>query len=246
MKTFFSFVVCASLCCGQSKQQQLMFSLGTASPGFAFVQKKASAGAVASASTRTLTFDSNTTIGNLLVVSTFGCMNAGCNIAYTGTISVTDLLSTVYQLDHCVLTQDTGAGIFYPICTFTGLATSSGANTVTVTYNTADGWYACALGSEYSGVKTTSWLDQIGESHNSGAANPSVTTAGATTVAGELIHGMCAVQVAGSSGAGYTQLSIVGGSIDEYKIGTTAQFETATFSSLSAAYQCSIQTYKPQ
>ncbi len=188
------------------------------------------------------TFTSNVTAGNLLIYSFGFCNSAGCSNSYTNTISVSDTRGTTYQQDACQLTYGP-PGVF--ACTYSGIAPSSGANTVSITFG-SNVYYLINELSEWSGVATTNWKDQANKNSGFASTNATVTTLASTTLAGELIYSFVNMGLAFTSvGAGYTIINNTSASGDEYKIGSAAQSETANWVNNATDWGITIVTYKP-
>lgn len=190
-----------------------------------------------------VTMASNVTAGNLVIVAVGGCpVNACSSAGTTPTISsVTDTRSTTWT----TFCDGNGASQFSMSCHAWGILASSGAETITVhTSGSVFSWGISAA--EFSGVKSSSPLDQSGHIYQSTSVAISVTTAGATSTSGELLFACAALHNASgiTLGSGYSAISGVVGQC-EYKIGSTPQSETATFGGSATQYSFVISTFLP-
>jgi hypothetical protein len=172
----------------------------------------------------------NNTPGNFLIVS-------GTAARPAATISISDTAGNVYLPAIGPVTdtvQDVTAYIWYvPNC-------KGGANTVTLTPSTADALEIHI--SEWSGLASTSPLDQTASASGSGtnvSSGPASTTAN-----GELIYGYAFLFNNATAGAGFTAMSIENGDLDEYQVQTTAGSVAATFTQTTGTWFALMATFK--
>ena len=177
------------------------------------------------------TFPTNNTAGNLLVVT-------GTAARPHGTITISDTVGNIYvpAIGPTVDTvQDTTAYVWYvPNC-------KSGSNTVTLIPSTPDAMEIHI--SEFSGIATTSPLDQV--SFATGTGPTASSGARATTVNGELIFGYTFLYNTAVAGPGYNGMSLVNGDLDEYLIQPAAGSVSATFTQASGTWFALMATFQP-
>jgi hypothetical protein len=186
-----------------------------------------------------LAYGSNVTAGNLLVCHVY---------ANHGISSVADSLTQTFTA--AVNLTD---GSTYSVATFYYANTAGGADTVTVTFAGAI-TYASLQCSEYSGVQTSSPLDQTTSNNQTdpGTGTDAVTSGNVTTTTdGQLIVGFSTALVVGagtlSAGTNYTaRTNVFGDTLCEDRVQTSAGSIAATFTnSLSTAdFITLISTYK--
>jgi chitodextrinase len=193
---------------------------GSATPAFAQRNFATPQGAL---TTVTSAFTAAQTAGDLNV-AIIGWNDTTAQIA-----SVTDSKGNVYAL-AVGPTQRPGAlsqSIYYAKNI---AAAAAGANTVTVTFNTA-AQYADVRILEYSGVDTTAPLDvtAVGTGSSASAATAAVTTTSANEL---LVAGNMVATLTGSAGAGFTSRVITSpdGDIAEDRLATTAGSYSGTAS----------------
>lgn len=207
----------------------------------AFVQDSVAAGArdSSAASTLTVTFTKTTTAGNLLVMACGQTTVAASSIA-------TDSRGNAWQLDK---TSVGNGGMSANICSCLVTTPHQIGDTVVVTF-TGSGSYAAAIVSEYSGIASSSWLDQTAAGNNAGG----VPTTGVTSTrsqADELLYGVVAYNNASDStvGTNYTLLTVKASGagnrkvLPEYQIVSSVGTDAATWGG-SQAYNSAIATYK--
>ncbi len=211
---------------------------GWAAP--AFVQAPTPA-TVSSGTSIALAYGSNVTAGGLLV----------CHIyANNGISTVADSRSQTFS--SAVNVTD---GATFSIATFYFPNTTGGADTVTVTFAGAV-TYASLQCAEYSGVATSSPLDQATSNSQTdpGTASNAVTSGNVTTTTnGQLIVGWSTALVVGTetitAGTGFTgRTNVFGDTLHEDQVQSTAGVIAATFTnSLSTADNITIiTTFKAQ
>jgi hypothetical protein len=178
--------------------------------------------------TLALTWASNTTTGNLIIVA------VSTQLATVGT--PTDSQGNTYTLINSgQVTWNTGSSDFnlYYAKNITG-----GAGSVTVNMSGTTGFAVNAAAREYAGLDTTAPLDQVAKATDGGAQATSVSSGATptTTQASELVVGAVTENGGGviTVGAGFSNLSTAGTS-GTYKIGledlivSSTGAQTATF-----------------
>ena len=170
-----------------------------------------------------------------------------CGIAWGSTSttvqSVSDDLSTPTTYAQDAFRVNTNGSNKW-IGVYSGQAVATGDATVTLTLNAA-GAFPTISCSRWSGVATSTPLDQTGDDDSSGSTNPSATTGGATAQTNELIYGFSYADAVQSTGASYTTVNNCAcGAGDEYQIGAATQAYTADFTMASAAWAAVVTTYK--
>lgn len=204
----------------------------------AHVQSPAAATAFSGTSIA-LPFGSNVTAGSLLV----------CHIyANHGISSVADSLAQTFS--SAVNVTD---GATFSIATFYVPNSAAGADTVTVTFAGTIA-YASLQCAEYSGVATSSPLDQAVSQNQTdpGTGTDAVTSGNVTTTTdGQLIVGWSTALVVGAgtltAGTGYTgRTNVFNDTLHEDRVQTTAGSIAATFTSNSATsdFVTQIATFK--
>lgn len=204
----------------------------------AYVQAPAAA-TVFSGTTIALAFGSNVTAGSML------CAHIYANHGISG---VADSRSQTYT--SAVNVTD---GATYSLATYYFLNTTGGACTVTVTFAGAV-TYASLQVAEYSGVATSSALDQVASNSQTdpGTATDAITSSNVTTSTdGQLILGWTSALVVGagtvSAGTNYTgRINVFGDTIFEDRVQTSAGLTAATFTTNHATsdYVTLISTFK--
>ncbi len=185
----------------------------------------------AGTSNMSVSFTSNNTAGNFLIV-------AGSAARPAGTLSISDTLGNSYSTAFGPVTdttQDVAIYIWYvPIC-------KGGANTVTIT---PSGTAALEIHvSEWSGIATVSPVDQTASATGTGTSVSS--GAMTTTMNGELVFGYGWVFNTASAGTGFTPISLINGDLDEYQVQGTAGSVAATFTQTSGTWFALMATFKP-
>lgn len=204
----------------------------------AFVQAPAAA-TVFSGTTVALAYGSNVTAGSLLscwIYANHGISGVADSRSqtFTSAVNVTD-------------------GATYSLANYYFLNTTAGADTVTVTFAGAV-TYASLQCAEYSGVATSSALDQAtSNSQTDPGTGANAITSGnvTTTTAGQLILGWTSALVVGagtvSAGTGYTgRINVFGDTLFEDQVQGSAGSIAATFTTnLSTADHITlISTFK--
>jgi uncharacterized repeat protein (TIGR01451 family) len=184
-----------------------------------------------STSNISVSFTSNNTPGNFLIVT-------GSAARPASTLSISDTLGNTYTAAMGPVTdpaQDVTVYIWY-VANCKG-----GANTVKITLS---GTAALEIHvSEWAGLATTSPVDQIASATGTGTSVSSGSQI--TTVNGELIFGYGWVFNTASAGTGFTPISLVNGDLDEYQIQSTAGSAAATFTQASGTWFAAMATFKP-
>jgi hypothetical protein len=136
------------------------------------------------------------------------------------------------------------------------VVTSSGTFTVTVATNQAANNFIEAVAVEFSGLTTSSWLDQSSVGNWSASTSKTVTDAGANTQASELVlftaaHNSNATNVGINPPTGYTQLAVnqdsnaTIGFIAAYKIVSSIETSSASWTwTDSSGGAAVLSTYK--
>lgn len=212
--------------------------------GGATVVQKKSGNSGSYTNTCALTWNSNTTTGNTIIVS------ITYNDDTAGTISsVTDSQSNTYNL---IGTGGSSGGDTHTASYYAYNITGGTTPTVTVTMSTGDHDFSMTM-REVSGLTTTDPLDKVAEGTTaSGTSHTSATTA-TTTQANELVYATIGLATTATFtlGSGYSELSETTGSdiyqasASETKRVTSIGTQTATFtSSASAVSYFIIATFK--
>lgn len=198
-----------------------------------------SAATAFSGTTIALAYGSNVTAGSLLVCYIY---------ANHGISGVADSRSQTFS--SAVNVTD---GATYSLAIFYYANTTAGADTVTVTFAGAI-TYASLQCSEYSGVATSSPLDQTASNNQTdpGTATNAITSGNVTTTTdGQLIVGWTSALVVGvgtvSAGTGYTgRTNVFGDTLHEDQVQTSAGSIAATFTTNHATsdYITLIATFK--
>lgn len=205
----------------------------------AFVQSNSNS--ASSGTTVAVAYSSNLTAGNLITV----CINAN-----KGVTSLTDSLGHTYTAATLLTDGSTYAMGLYYVPNITG-----GANTVTLTLNGAV-TYAHAEIHEYSGVATTSPLDQTtGQFQAAPGTGANAVTSGnvTTTTDGQLIFGCTNSLTYGAStvsaGTSFTKRQeVFSDSPSEDRVQPSAGLVAATYTTTAAAtnYFTLVGTFKAQ
>jgi len=233
--TSYSYRVRATDAAGNLSAYSSTVSASTASNPITYVQSN-SASPSTTVSTISTAFPAAQAAGHFIVVGV--SWGAAASIS-----SVTDTKGNTYTLAVGPTTFSGAASAIYYARNI--VAAAAGANTVTVTFNTATGTPDLRV-AEYSGVDTTSPLDVTAASTGTSATSNSGSAT--TTNANDLLIGSNAV-LSGTqaAGTGYTsrQISAFDGNILEDKIvsATGAYSATATLSS-SAAWVMQMAAFK--
>jgi len=184
----------------------LTLTIGSTTPAF-LVQTVASA-ANGSPSSLSVALPANTLAGDTLLVA----------FDYSSGVtpsSVTDSQGNVFSPVGNQLSTPGGtlSRVYYA-----GKITG-GADAVTITLSTTSGYLEAYL-SEYSGVNLTTPVDtQAGASGNAGAVSSGNAT---TSVAGDIIYGVCIGDWACTAGSGFTGRSTLNGNLVEDELAGTA------------------------
>lgn len=190
----------------------------------------------------TCAFPSNVTSGNVLVAC--GGNWNGNNMSG---MAATDTLSTNYAE---VIGSATTSGVAIKTWIAYGVATSSGANTITQTPAGGTGWYGSWGILELSGVDTTTPLDVDGGSSTGSGTTVSdgiTTSAADTIVLACMSHGNSGtISITADTGGGWTSAGEVENYSNapyawEYQIFGSAGAKTASFT-LGNSVAWSIQT----
>jgi hypothetical protein len=139
-----------------------------------------------------LAFPSNNTVGSLIIVFVSGANNSSIAIADSQLNSYTQLF-----LNAAIFGSTNTQVAWY------ALNAKAGANTVTVSWTTAEG-SAMAI-AEYGGVATSSALDQSGS--NTGTVSPTWSTLSKTTAVPEIVIALVASSL-GLGTAVYSNLAV--------------------------------------
>lgn len=214
-----------------------MFLLFACSPAFAsiaFVQKATNQ---VDADPSTSTFAANITAGNFVIATVFFCNDAACASDVSGiTAAVTSTSCTFTEAVHN--RQRSGVAMD----TFVGHNCSGGSKTVTSTLTgETDPHYHILHISEWSGVRTSSAVDQTNKLYTDTGTTITISTTGSTAEDNELIY---AFEDGGGTithGAGYTALN---SESEEYDLTNTAGTQTATWSSSGGTILKTIMTIK--
>lgn len=184
-------------------------------------------------------FGSNVTAGSLLTCHVY---------ANHGISTVADSLTQTFT--SAVNVTD---GATFSLATFYFANSAAGADTVTVTFAGAV-TYASLQCAEYSGVATSSPLDQFTSNNQTtpGTGSNAITSGNVTTTTnGQLIVGWTTAFTVGagtvSAGTGYTgRTNVFGDTIFEDQVQASAGVIAATFTTTSATsnYLTIITTYK--
>lgn len=193
----------------------------------------------------TQTVSVNATAGTVIVIYISWCADVSCIIAplTTDIATVSDTVDTIVASQFCNGgAQNLGHKLFYV------QSANGGSQTLTVTHAVGKGWYSSIKWSSYTGLATSSVLDQTGcASGNS--TTPSATTSGNLSQSNELLTGAnmnssCTI----SAGSGFTILNSTGGAgneADEYGVGgTSGATASATFTQCSAGWSSIVGTFK--
>ncbi len=176
-------------------------------------------------------FPTNNTAGNFVIVT-------GTAARPAGTLIISDTAGNTYAPAMNSVTdsvQDVTAYIWYvPSC-------KGGANTVTLTPATPAALEIHV--SEWSGLATTSPVDQTASATGSGTTASS--GAAITTLNGELIFGYTFLFNTATAGTGFTPISLVNGDLDEYQVQSTAGSIATTFTQTSGTWFALMATFKP-
>jgi hypothetical protein len=178
-----------------------------------------------------VSFRSNNTAGNFLIV-------AGTAARPASTITISDSAGNTYLPAIGPVNdpnQDVNAYIWYVP------SSKGGQNTVTLTPSAPSALEIHV--SEWTGVATTSPLDQIASGTGTGTAASTVSTT--TAVNGELIFGLGWVTNTASPGTGFTGISLVNGDLDEYQVQGSAGAIGATFTQSAGSWLALMATFKP-
>src|SRR5262249_47536793 len=156
----------------------------------------------ASLSSISVSFSTNNATGDFLIVT-------GTAARPAGTLTISDTAGNTYTPAIGPVTdtaQDVTAYIWYvPSC-------KGGPNTVTITPTSARALEIHV--SEWTGVASTSPVDQVASGTGTGTSASSGTRT--TTTIGELIFGYTFLFNTATAGAGLTPLTLVNGDLDEY------------------------------
>ncbi len=185
-------------------------------------------------------FSPATTVGNYIVIATGWCASVTC-LALSDSETVTGITNTAGDtFTKCVAVsgaQFQHAEIWY------AKVGSSNAGGATVTVSGASAYYLTVFASEWSHIKSTSPCDAVGEATGT-STTASVSTSGATSESGELVYAFVFFGDSGiTSASPYTQIQKLSGQVDEYKIGSSATTETATFAQTSHTFLSLITTF---
>jgi hypothetical protein len=189
-----------------------------------------------SSTTLGLTWSGNTTTGNLIVIS----------IVTTSTLSsIVDSQSNTYSVVGSTLTANTDNNYTYYAKNITG------GTTPTVTITIASTAEIDAIVREYSGLDTSSPLDQVAGASAGFSTSPSSGATSTTTQADELVIGWSAAASNNPTyvlGSGYGNLSTQngtgGGIAMEDKIVAATGAQTATFTSAFVFWTCGVASFK--
>ncbi|MGC2322347.1 MAG: galactose oxidase-like domain-containing protein [Terriglobales bacterium] len=198
--------------------------------GIALIQK-ATNGNEATGANISVSFPSNNTAGNFLIVT-------GTAARPAGTLTISDTAGDTFTPAMGPVTdtnQDVTAYIWYvPSC-------KGGSNTVTITPATAAALEIHV--SEWTGLTTTSPVDQTASATGTGTAASS--GAATTTANGELIFGYTFLFNTATAGSGFTPMSLVNGDLDEYQVQSLAGSIAATYTQTSGTWFVVMATFKP-
>ena len=209
----------------------ILFAAQTIGPSSIKLVQSNVNGNEAGTSNMSVSFNTNITAGNFLIVS-------GTAARPASTLSISDTLGNTYAVAMGPVT-DTVPNVTVYIWYVANC--KGGANTVTLT---PSGTAALEIHvSEWSGLATTSPVDQIASNTGTGA---SVSSGPQTTaINGELVFGFGWVFNTASAGAGFTPISLVNGDLDEYQIQPAAGSIAATFTQTSGTWFAALVTFKP-
>ena len=182
-------------------------------PGAVFMQAIAKA-ASAPVGSLSLSFPSNTTAGDIILIAFDYDMN-------TVPSSVIDSQGNLFTAVGNQLTSSGGtrSRVYY------AKSIKGGADTVTVNLSGTSSWIELYL-AEYSGIDQTNPIDaQAGASGNTGAVSSGNVT---TTVAGDVIYGFCMGDWNCTAGSGFAARSNFNGNLIEDKLAGNAGSYAAT------------------
>ena len=198
--------------------------------GIALIQK-ATNGNEATGANISVSFPSNNTAGNFLIVT-------GTAARPAGTLTISDTAGDTFIPAMGPVTdtnQDVTAYIWYvPSC-------KGGSNSVTITPATAAALEIHV--SEWTGLTTTSPVDQTASATGTGTTASS--GAATTTANGELIFGYTFLFNTATAGSGFTPMSLVNGDLDEYQVQSLAGSIAATYTQTSGTWFVVMATFKP-
>lgn len=197
-----------------------------------------------SGSPPTQTVSMNATAGTVVVVQVFWCDDVSCaTTAATTDVALSDGTNTYTAAQFCgTATTHYGQKIFYV------QSAAGGSLTLTATFATGTGWYASTSWSSWTGMATSSVLDQTVCAEGASGTTLTATT-GNLGQSNELVMGF-GVGGAVTVGAGFTGINDPqsGHNVkDEYQVtGTSGSPTSATFTQASHIWNMITATFKHQ
>ncbi len=185
----------------------------------------------ANSTTVAVAFPGNITSGNL-IIAVFG-YGLDASLSGTPTQTVSSVLATSSRVTLTENKAQLTTGANGARCSFwSGIASSSGAVTITATFS-ASAWYATMHIYEFSGILASSYLDKVGATAPNATTSPTCVLDSATTQVGELCFawiGFGGTAITGVS-TGWTNGQRTFSLSSDYKIGTATSTESMNWGS---------------